>query len=739
MSFYPSLDDDGTSINSCAENVPAGLGFGILDQSMETDDLSLDSDYRPPSYNPQSTVSHTCSNPSDPSQVVIDLTKSPEKSKKPPRPPPPKKPILGKSLKSEDNVVKDLTVPQVRWFYKDESNKKAVKWLPFIGYDSCQLEYKYRQIYVHGDVPLEIERIPVQGGLFEVDIVEKKCYAIYWKDDAVDVLRGTWFYHSNQEPIDDNIAQQIETEHVKRFGGQTIVAELSPDPKQTKNAKPQKEVLLYQMRFKDCHVDWYSIKDVFMYSDSTSSRLARSIGTSIGFSKASSSGYRLLRGYPQEAFLEDKPPPISDLIFVVHGVGQIMDHSSIIKCCKDLRNSADKVKSKHFPDLISRTSTKRAEFLPVEWRTSLRLDDGIVDSITPQKLKGLRWMLNSTGMDVLYYTSPLHRSEIVKALHIELNRLYHLFCSRNPGFEANGGRVSIFAHSLGCVIVYDILTGWNPIHLYDQYLSHEAGSHPDLDTVSEEQQGLAAELNSARKRVADLEDKLLATNQVAVAINTPKLDFQLDALFCVGSPLAVFLALRGTRPQGNGSVTHIMPKSACKRIFNIYHPTDPVAYRLEPLILRHYSTIRPLKIHRADSTKQIPYHEIQPMAYSAATKKEEEMTARASEEPSSSSGLSSMWAKWSRGNKIPELDALEDMERDMERSINMQIEAMDVNTGELSADDSVELDQRIDFEIKESSMSSSYLSALTSHTSYWATPDVALFILTQLFPDYLLS
>lgn len=53
------------------------------------------------------------------------------------------------------------------------------------------------------------------------------------------------------------------------------------------------------------------------------------------------------------------------------------------------------------------------------------------------------------------------------------------------------------------------------------------------------------------------------------------------------------------------------------------------------------------------------------------------------------SGLSSMWAKWSRGNKIPELDALEDMERDMERSINMQIESMDVNMGEPSAEDSV--------------------------------------------------
>lgn len=88
----------------------------------------------------------------------------------------------------------------------------------------------------------------------------------------------------------------------------------------------------------------------------------------------------------------------------------------------------------------------------------------------------------------------------MKALHTKINHLYRLFISRNPGFEPNGGRVSIFAHSLGCVIVYDILTGWNPIHLYDQYLSHETGSHPDLDTVSPEQEGLAAELNFARKR-----------------------------------------------------------------------------------------------------------------------------------------------------------------------------------------------------------------------------------------------
>ena len=77
-----------------------------------------------------------------------------------------------------------------------------------------------------------------------------------------------------------------------------------------------------------------------------------------------------------------------------------------------LRKGSDKTVNKHFPDLKDPACTKRVEFLPVEWRSSLSLDSGVVAAITPQKLKGLRHVLNSTGMDILYYTSPLYRSEV---------------------------------------------------------------------------------------------------------------------------------------------------------------------------------------------------------------------------------------------------------------------------------------------------------------------------------------
>lgn len=48
-----------------------------------------------------------------------------------------------------------------------------------------------------------------------------------------------------------------------------------------------------------------------------------------------------------------------------------------------------------------------------------------------------------------------------------LGCLYSLFCSWNPNFEKHG-KVSIVSHSLGCVITFDIMTGWDPVHLHHQ-------------------------------------------------------------------------------------------------------------------------------------------------------------------------------------------------------------------------------------------------------------------------------
>ena len=41
------------------------------------------------------------------------------------------------------------------------------------------------------------------------------------------------------------------------------------------------------------------------------------------------------------------------------------------------------------------------------------------------------------------------------------------------------------------------------------------------------------------------------------------------------------------------------------------------AYRLEPLILKHYSTVKPLVIHNYESTNKTPYTKMESKAYAA--------------------------------------------------------------------------------------------------------------------------
>jgi phospholipase DDHD1 len=123
------------------------------------------------------------------------------------------------------------------------------------------------------------------------------------------------------------------------------------------------------------------------------------------------------------------------------------------------------VKAKFFAD---NKKNLRCEFIPVDWRSSLTLDDGIVESITPQTIKSIRNKLNSSALDIMYYTSPLFRLEvhiliirnlynnyiifkIMNGLSSELNRLYNLFCEKNPYFKARNCKVSVVCHSLGII------------------------------------------------------------------------------------------------------------------------------------------------------------------------------------------------------------------------------------------------------------------------------------------------
>lgn len=255
----------------------------------------------------------------------------------------------------------------------------------------------------------------------------------------------------------------------------------------------------------------------------------------------------------------------------------------------------------------------------------------------------------------------------------------------------------------------------------------------------------------------------------------------------MGSPLAVFLALRGIRPGNNVTQDHILPKSICQRLFNVFHPTDPVAYRLEPLILKNYSNISPVQIHWYNTSSPTPYDQIRPTLLNPALKESASVSdteslpspctsppqarrhygesitnlgkasimgaaslgkgiggiffsrfSRSSghvggveEEPSDSEGGvlegdNAVSGEEGVAAELVEKLAVVEETREVEHSMSRSNSAILDNT-------TLELERRIDFELREGMVESRYWSAVTSHTAYWCSHDVALFLLTFMY------
>ncbi|NXX10209.1 DDHD1 Phospholipase, partial [Podargus strigoides] len=652
-------------------------------------------------------------------------------------------------------VVRELGAEEVRWFYREDRKT----WKPFIGYDSLRIELAYRALGTGGPAEGEaaaVEPVCVRSGLYEVDVATAESYPVYWNPtEKIPVMRGQWFIDGTWQPLEEEESNLIEQEHLNRFKGQQLQESFDMEVSKPVDGKEA----IHSLKLSRNHVDWHSVDEVYLYSDATTSKIARTVTQKLGFSKASSSGTRLHRGYVEEATLEDKPPQTSHIVFVVHGIGQKMDQGRIIKNTAMMRDTARKIEEKYFSNLAT-----HVEFLPVEWRSKLTLDGDTVDSITPDKVRGLRDMLNSSAMDIMYYTSPLYRDELVKGLQQELNRLYTLFCSRNPEFEEKGGKVSIVSHSLGCVITYDIMTGWNPVRLYEQLLQKEEEELEDR-WMSYEEQRLLEELYITKQRLREIEERLHGLKASTIS-KPPVLKFKVENFFCMGSPLAVFLALRGIRPGNSGSQDHILPRTICNRLLNIFHPTDPVAYRLEPLILKHYSNISPVQIHWYNTANPLPYEHMKP-SFLNPTKEPTSVTDTESVSTVPSPTTSPVMVRRHYGESITNIGKAsilgaasigkglggmlfsrfgrsstaspQTLEGGKDGGEGDEKKATTAGTPPLSHSGSgflepiVELEHRIDFELREGLVESRYWSAVTSHTAYWSSLDIALFLLTFMY------
>jgi len=210
-----------------------------------------------------------------------------------------------------------------------------------------------------------------------------------------------------------------------------------------------------------------------------------------------------------------------------------------------------------------------------------------LEDITVEGVPFVRSLITDMGLDILLYQSA-YREHIVNIVLEESNRIYKLFRERNPFFN---GKISLIGHSLGSAILFDIL----------------CRQKEDINV-----HGFHAYPTQYKNRQQPTTPKPHAPKEL-------RFDFNVEDFYCLGSPIGLFQMLKGRTiagrrhpaalpsespmdieamqdpflaagssggfPSGeNISNTTGLPftisSPKCAQLYNIFHPTDPISYRL---------------------------------------------------------------------------------------------------------------------------------------------------------------
>ncbi|KAK9740705.1 hypothetical protein RND81_03G054600 [Saponaria officinalis] len=306
---------------------------------------------------------------------------------------------------------------------------------------------------------VEEERVgvPVKGGLYEVDLAKRHCFPVYWNGENRRVLRGHWFAQSgglDWLPLREDVAEQLEFAYRR----------------QVWHRRTFQPSGLFAARV-DLQGSTEGLHALFTGEDSTwEAWLNVDASGFSGIINLGGNGIKLRRGYApspspkptQDELRQQKEEemddycsqvPVRHLVFMVHGIGQRLEKSNLVDDVTNFRHITSSLAEKHLTSY--QRGIQRVLYIPCQWRKGLKFSgESAVEKITLDGVRGLRTTLSATVHDVLYYMSPIYCQEIIDSVSNQLNRLYLKFLRRNPGYD---GKVSLYGHSLGSVLSYDIL------------------------------------------------------------------------------------------------------------------------------------------------------------------------------------------------------------------------------------------------------------------------------------------
>ncbi|NWS24302.1 PITM2 protein, partial [Polioptila caerulea] len=115
----------------------------------------------------------------------------------------------------------------------------------------------------------------------------------------------------------------------------------------------------------------------------------------------------------------------------------------------------------------------------------------------------------------------------------------------------------------------------------------------EMDTIKQHQAFLSSLHSSVLRN--DPTSRRSSSSMMLDGGNIGKFDFEITDFFLFGSPLGLVLALRKTVIP---ALDIFQLRPACQQVYNLFHPADPSASRLEPLLERKFYLLPPFNIPR---------------------------------------------------------------------------------------------------------------------------------------------
>ncbi|XP_052857396.1 protein retinal degeneration B isoform X2 [Drosophila gunungcola] len=308
--------------------------------------------------------------------------------------------------------------------------------------------------------------------------------------------------------------------------------------------------------------------------------------------------------------------PTTILILVVHA-GSVLDAASELTAKKSdvttFRGSFEAVMRQHYPSLLTHVTIKMVP-CPSICTDAL----GILSSLSPYSFDASPSAADIPNIadvpigaiPLLSVASPEFHETVNKTV-AAANIVYHEFLKSEEG-HGFSGQIVMLGDSMGSLLAYEALcrsngsqpgiasgasnsggdgcggvantTGTN-INTHNPL----AARHSRLD--DDERLFIEADLDAKRLLVAPSPRRRRSSS--SSDSRAAKLDFEVCDFFMFGSPLSVVLAARKLH-----DAKAALARPNCHQVYNLFHPTDPIASRLEPLLSARFSILSPVNVPR---------------------------------------------------------------------------------------------------------------------------------------------